>query len=257
VTALVTYFFSAGGALLLLSIGTLWIWRRPHSTPARRFLLTVTIVYTVLSVHGISYATGRLLVAGFRPFATHDVPPGRAAIVVLGSGTFTARDWDERRFAILDRPAASRVLEAYRLFTMTDAAWIISSGGLVIPSKLEEPSGATMREALIRLGVPAERILVETTSRTTRDEAVIVRDMLDPLDIQTVILVTSELHMRRSIGAFRAEGVMAVPAIARHPPPAMSWFGWLIPSKAGLEEAATVWHEILGISYYFVRGWYR
>ena len=256
-TVLVTYFFSAGGAVLLLSIGALWIWRRPHSTPARRFLFTVAIVYALLSVYGISYATGRLLVAGFRPLSTHDLPKGPTAIVVLGSGTFTARNWDDRRFTILDRPAASRVLEAYRLFTMTEAAWVISSGGLVIPSEREEPSGATMRDALVRLGVPEARILVETKSRTTHDEALIVRGMLVPLDVQTVILVTSDIHMRRSIGAFRAQGIVAVPAIARHPPPNMTWIGWLLPSKSGLEAAEDVWHEILGIAYYFARGWYR
>lgn len=256
-TVLVTYFFSAGGAFVLLSIATLWIWRLPHSTMARRFLLSVTVFYTLLSVYGVSYATSRLLVSGFRPLASQDIPAGRTAIVVLGSGTFTARNWDDRRFAILDRPAASRVLEAYRLFTMTDAAWVISSGGLPIPSALEEPSGATMRDALIRLGVPAAQILVETKSRTTHDEAVIVRGMLEPLDVQTVILVTSDIHMRRSIGAFRAHGIAALPAIARHPPPNMTWIGWLLPSKSGLEAAEDVWHEILGIAYYFARGWYR
>ena len=256
-TVLVSYFFSAGGAVLLLSLGALWIWRRPHSTTARRFLLTVTIVYTVLSAYGVSYATGRLLVAGFRPLSADDVPPGRIAIVVLGSGTFTARNWDDRRLAILDRPAASRVLEAHRLFTLTDAAWVISSGGLVIPSDVDAPSGATMRETLIRLGVPPARILVETKSRTTHDEAVIVRGMLAPLDIRTVILVTSEIHMRRSIGAFRAQGIVAVPAIARHPPRHMPWIGWLVPSQSGLDEAGDAWHEILGIAYYFARGWYR
>ena len=256
-TGLVTYFFSAGGALLLLSIAALWIWRRPHSFLARRFLLTVAIVYAVLSVYGVSYATGRLLAAGFSPFSAHDAPRGRTAIVVLGSGTFTARNWDEYRMPVLDRPAASRVLEAYRLFTMTDADWVISSGGLMVPSELDEPSGETMRQALIRLGVPAARVLVETKSRTTHEEAVIVRGMLAPLDVQTVILVTSELHMRRSIGAFRAQGIVAVPAIARHPPPRLSWIGWVIPSQVGLDEAEDAWHEILGIAYYFARGWYR
>jgi uncharacterized SAM-binding protein YcdF (DUF218 family) len=196
-------------------------------------------------------------VAGFRPLSTHNLPQGPTAIVVLGSGTFTARDWEERRLAILDRPAASRLLEAYRVFTMTDAAWVISSGGLPIPSDREEPGGATMRDALIRLGVPAARILVETISRTTRDEAVIVRDMLAPLDVQTVILVTSDVHMRRSLGAFRAQGILAVPAIARHPRANMPWIGWLLPSASGLDEAGDVWHEILGIAYYSARGWYR
>ena len=256
-TVLVTYVFSAGGALLLLLIGASWIWRRPHSTTARRFLLTVAIIYTVLSSYAVSFATSRLLVGGFQPLTGHHIPPGRTAIVVLGSGTFTARNWDDGRFAVLDRPAASRVLEAHRVFTMTDAAWVISSGGLVVPSEIDEPSGATMREALIRLGVPPARVLVETKSRNTHEEAVIVREMLAPLNVQSVILVTSDIHMRRSLGAFRAQGIVAVPAIARHARPNMPWIGWLFPSRSGLDEAAAAWHEFLGITYYFARGWYR
>jgi uncharacterized SAM-binding protein YcdF (DUF218 family) len=72
-----------------------------------------------------------------------------------------------------------------------------------------------------------------------------------------VILVTSETHMRRSLGTFRAQGIQAVPAIAREPAPVMPWIAWIIPTEGGLQRAADVWHEIIGLGYYLVRGWYR
>ena len=53
------------------------------------------------------------------------------------------------------------------------------------------------------------------------------------------------------------EGIPAVPAIARQNQADMSWFAWVFPTEAGIDLAADVWHEILGLVYYFVRGWYR
>jgi uncharacterized SAM-binding protein YcdF (DUF218 family) len=168
-----------------------------------------------------------------------------------------ARDWDDARLPVLDGASADRVLEAIRVFRMTDAAWVIASGGLVKPREFDEPNGRTMRDALIRSGVPAARLLVETESRNTHDEAVIVRDMLRSLDVQHVILVTSEIHMRRSLGTFRAQGIQAVPAIARRAPATIPWIAWIVPTEVGLNLASDVWHEILGLGYYFIRGWYR
>ena len=256
-TALASHLLSSGGVVLVLVVTAVWMWRRPGSSRARRLLLAAAIVYASLSTYAVSHATGRLLVGGLRPMVPGEVPAGPTAIVVLGSGTYTARDWNDDRLPVLDRASAGRVLEAIRVFKMTDAAWIIASGGLVRPSPFEEPTGRTMRDMLVRAGIPERRLLLETDSRNTHDEAVIVGRMLRTLNVQHVILVTSEIHMRRSLGTFRAEGVRAVPAIAREPAPLMPGMAWVIPSEHGLNRAADVWHEILGLGYYVIRGWYR
>lgn len=257
VSAFVSHMFSSGGAALVLVVGALWIWRRPGSSPARRWLIAGALAYAGLSCYALSYATGRLLGAGFRPLTYSEAPSGSTAIVVLGSGSYTARDWDNTRYPVLDRASAARVLEALRVFKMTDAAWIIASGGLPRPTEFDEPNGRTMRDALVRAGVPASRLLLETESRNTHDEAVIVGSMLRTIDAQHVILVTSEIHMRRSLGTFRAQGIHTVPAIAHEPRPSMPWITWFVPTEGGLSLASDVWHEIIGLGYYFARGWYR
>jgi len=257
VTALVSHLLSSGGVIFVLLAAAVWVWRRPGSPHARRWIIASAMVYSVLGCYALSYATGRVLVTGFRPFTTADIPTGATAVVVLGSGTFSARDWDDGRIDVLDRASASRALEAFRVFKMTDAAWVIASGGLIRPDDFDEPNGRTMRDVLARLGVPAPRLLVETESTNTHDEAVIVRDMLKTLPVQHVILVTSDIHMRRSLGTFRAQGITAVPAIARQDPGDMPWFAWIVPSEAGISHASDVWHELFGLLYYFVRGWYR
>jgi uncharacterized SAM-binding protein YcdF (DUF218 family) len=114
-----------------------------------------------------------------------------------------------------------------------------------------------MRTALVQLGVPATRILTESTSLNTRDQAILVRPMLDRLEAQQVVLVTSQVHMRRSLGAFRAAGITAIPAVAEDRGPDLSWPLWILPSGSGLQTSAMAAHEGAGLVYYALRGWYR
>jgi uncharacterized SAM-binding protein YcdF (DUF218 family) len=257
VTGLVWYVFSVGGIVCSFLISAIWARARPHSHTPRRVLIALALAYALASVFGISYSLEQLLAAGFRPLVRTDVPAGRNAIVVLGSASYTARSWSEDTFSVLDRAAAARVVEAIRVFRLIDPAWVISSGGVVDPRDPSEPTGLTMRDALVQMGVPPSRILVETESRNTHDEAVMVRSMLRPLQVDHVILVTSELHMRRSVGTFRGAGVEVIPAIARNSFFVDHWIGWVVPTNNGFAETSLLAHEIFGTAYYLLRGWYR
>jgi uncharacterized SAM-binding protein YcdF (DUF218 family) len=251
------FLFSAGGVVLTLALGVLWIMLQPRSARARRFLAGTALFFVLASTYGFSHQVSRLIGAGYEPLERTDVPKGPTAIVVLGSASFTALDWDDHAFSVPDERAAMRVLEAARVFRVLDANWVISSGGTTDPDDSDEPTGATMREALIRLGVPADRLLVETESRNTHDEAVIVAPLLRSLGADHVVLVTSRVHMRRSAGAFRAEGVAVIPAVARNRVRRSTWRLWLLPSEKGLDESAMGAHEVVGLVYYALRGWYR
>jgi uncharacterized SAM-binding protein YcdF (DUF218 family) len=105
--------------------------------------------------------------------------------------------------------------------------------------------------------VPAAQILVENRPRTTHEESVFVGETVRRLAPDRVILVTSDLHMPRAMGAFRAQGIETIPAVARRPVDRTPWNLNILPSDAGLEEAGAVARELLGIGYYTVRGWYR
>jgi uncharacterized SAM-binding protein YcdF (DUF218 family) len=253
---LIWFFFSAGGLVVAVLGGTLWMRSRPQSAHAPRFLSFVAIAYAVLTIYGISEGVGRLLVVGINPLAADDLPPGRTAIVVLGSGSYTARDWANGTYSVVDAVDATRALEAARVFRLVGAEWVISSGGRSDPDDPNEASGITLRDAMVTLGIPAARLVVETESRNTHDEAVNIAPMLRNLDVEHVVLVTSGTHMRRSLGAFRAQGIRAIPAIARDPYSAISWSEWILPSDLGFWKSATVMREIMGLAYYMARGWY-
>ena len=114
-----------------------------------------------------------------------------------------------------------------------------------------------MAEDLVRLGVPRDRIIVEANSMTTHHEAVLVKEILRTHPVDHVVLVTSQFHMLRSAGAFRAEGVEVIPAIAREPQGVDDWWEKLIPTDKGMEGSGMAAHELAGIVAYEVRGWYR
>jgi uncharacterized SAM-binding protein YcdF (DUF218 family) len=253
---LIGFFFTIGGLVVAVLAGTLWLRSRPLSPHPRRLLICIAAAYAGLTVYAVGEGVGRLLMVGMNPLAPGDVPSGRTAIVVLGSSGFTARDWENGEYSIVDQTGATRALEAVRAFRLVGAEWVISSGGKARPDDRHEASGLTLRDAMVEMGVPGDRVIVETASRNTRDESVIVATMLRELQVQHVVLVTSGTHMRRSLGAFRAQGIRAIPAIARDPYTADSWDDWVRPSNLGLWKSASVVHEILGLAYYTARGWY-
>jgi uncharacterized SAM-binding protein YcdF (DUF218 family) len=252
----VRFFFSTTGALVCMMAAVAWTSLRPRSAAARRALLAISIAYALASIYAVPDAVGRVLSAGYRRFTAADAPPGRTAVVVLGADAVRVRGWDDDlSLSLMTRVEGARVLEAWRVFRLVAPAVVVTSGGLPNDDDASVPSGENIREELGRLGVPDARILVETTSHDTHDEAVIIAPMLRAHGIEHLVLVTSATHMRRSLAVFRAQGWDAVPAIALDPGFDGTWGAWLLPSVNGLDLSHQVMHEILGLPYYWVRGW--
>lgn len=250
------FLFSAGGVVAAFAIAAASLIAAPRSRLALRFVFAVAAVYAVMSSWAVSHSVTGLLASGYQPLTRSAVPVRRTAIVLLGSGIVQVRDWSENRFVTLDRHSAARTLEAARVFRLLDPVLVISSGGDA-RSKGIRPSGRVMADELVRLGVPSERILIEAESKTTRDETVLLKAMLDSRGIEQVVLVTSSAHMRRSVGAFRAVGLQVIPAVARDTASVDTWWEAILPSDSGLDEAAMAAHEVLGLLWYLARGWYR
>jgi uncharacterized SAM-binding protein YcdF (DUF218 family) len=250
------FLFSTGGIVAALLAGVAWLYARPKSRAPRVMLAVVAIGYALATIYPFPRAIERWVSAPFRPLAKADVPGGRSIVVLLGSGSYRRVDWSEKKMSVLDPIGTERTLEAARVFRLIDPTFVVSSGGLIDPDRLEDPAGDTMAEALIRLGVPADRIIIERQSTNTRDEAVSVAKMLPTLNVQNVILVTSSIHMRRAVGMFRAAGVETIPAVAREIEYSDTFLNFL-PSDVGLRKSALVVHELAGITYYWMKGWYR
>jgi len=141
-------------------------------------------------------------VAGALERRSVSAPPDASAeaIVVLGGGTRPALG--PRRGPELNE-AGDRVLEAARLWREGRAPRVVASGGRPDGGPAEAGDAA----ALLRfLGVAGDAIMEEPLSRTTRENAIEVRRLLEPHGVRRILLVTSALHMPRAAAHFRSEG---------------------------------------------------
>ena len=250
------YFLSSqGGLLVMLSLSAIWLWRRPSSRGARRALFALIAAWLLVSMWPVAALFSWPLTRAFHPAASSDVATGKTVIVLLGGGHLVLRDWDQRPIAMINTATESRIREAVRVYRMSSDAVIISSGGATVQSVW--PNSDVMRDRLVYLGVPAERVLLESESQTTRDEAVIVAGMLPALHADRVVLVTSDTHMRRSVGAFRSANVAVVPSPARPRRWSGNWLNWSLPTADAFFHWTETVHEYLGIVSYRLRGWYR
>lgn len=178
--------------------------------------------------------------------------PHADAIVVLGGSTASNRpNW----FEPFDRNrTVSRVDTAARLYHAGRAPIIIVSGAALEGSVSE---AQIMANALRQHEVPASAIIQESDSLTTYQNAVYTSRLLQERNIDHVLLVTSALHMPRSMGVFRKQAVNVTPAGS--PPQIMvpddPAFSFWLPSAQVLSASRSIVKEYVGMLVYWLRGW--
>jgi uncharacterized SAM-binding protein YcdF (DUF218 family) len=134
----------------------------------------------------------------------------------------------------------------------------VATGGLAL-----RPPSEDMAELIEFFGVPRASILLETASGNTREHARNLAPVFQQRGFKRILLVTSAMHMPRSMGVFRKYcpevEFIAAPTdfrvTKRLPAPWYRELTGLIPTPnqfLGFSEAA---HEYLGIAYYRFRGW--
>lgn len=242
--------------LLGLTLGVLALFGKRRLRDWGRAWLTMLaagywLMSTPLVAAGLEAALGRQ----FEPIAGPEQLEGVGAIVVLGGGSVTHRA-PGGELQLLSRSSALRAIETIRLYRWMDEPWVIASGGGQETGRSGSAESQAMRQALIMLGVPAERVLVEGVSRNTRDQALKVEPMLVALGVERFVLVTSPTHMPRALGAFRAVGLEPIPAVsAQHsetvPMPSFA----LQPDLEALDASKVAVREFIALAYYWLRGW--
>ena len=254
---IIDFVISHSGLVVSLLAAALWISFRPATRVARRVLLALVAAYTLASIYAIPYALSRALVVGYKPVTAGDLPAGRTAIVVLSAGSGSVDDWDGRRFFYVEAVAASRTWEAHRVYRMVPDAWVIASESTGAEAANRKQFAPAVRDALVQLGIPSSLVVILREPADTHDEAVRIAPLVKSLKVDHVVVVTSDIHMRRSLGALRAQGIDVIPAIARDPFASRRWLFWVLPSQNGLGLSSRTVHEILGLASYAARGWLK
>ena len=110
------FIFSTRGVVACLGLATLWVTLSRGSAASRRGLAALALFYLASSAEILPAALRQLVAAGYRPLTARDVPPGRTAVVLLGSGSYRFRDWSDRELVMVDPLGSMRLLEAARVF---------------------------------------------------------------------------------------------------------------------------------------------
>ncbi len=207
-----------------------------------------------------------LLIAGYSPLGhvllltlTERFPawqadgPAPDGIVVLGGAIDP--DLSHARHQLEVDASAERVIAMLELARRFPQARIVFSGGsarLLTKGVAEAPLAGAL---LQRFGIDRSRILLETRSRTTAENAWLTRDLVQPKPGERWLLVTSAFHMPRSIAAFRAAGfpVEAFPVDWR----TRGWRDAVMPFRrlsAGLARVDVAVHEWAGLVAYRLTG---
>lgn len=174
-------------------------------------------------------------------------------IIVLGGAIDT--DTTIARCSLELDSSAERVVAMLQLARQFPNARIVFTGGsgnIIQGSPSEAPIVADL---LKKFGVPDERVVLEGESRTTAENAILTRKLVQPKPGELWLLVTSSFHMPRSIGAFRKAGfdVVAYPVDwrTRGWRDASSFFDKL---SAGLARCDVAAHEWIGLAAYWLTG---
>ena len=243
--------------LLLLAL----IIRRTKPRLQTAILIIMLVILLVSSNRWVASSLVRSLEWQYLPA---DNLPQVEMIVVLGGGTESAQ---YPRPAVEVNGAGDRVIYAARLYHQGIAPRILVSGGNItwLSGRTMTPA-EEMDDLLQLMGVPKEAILLQPKSQNTYEDAAFTAEMLHEQGIERVVLVTSAMHMPRSVGLFQKQGIEVIPAPADYSVTQATWDNLMrfqletflvniLPSAGAMDSTTNALKEYIGMMVYRLRGW--
>lgn len=229
--------------LLLLALAglmLLWFSRRQHTGKA-----LVGLALLLLATASSPWVARQLIVPlerQYPPIITRQTEIGY--IVVLGGGHVTEQGLPAT--SQLKNPSLARLVEGIRLYRLHPGSKLLLSGGPVFDPK---PEAATMQAVALTLGMPAQDVTIEVTSRDTAEQAKYLAPLLGD---KRFLLVTSASHLPRAMALFRQQHLSPVAAPTdyqvtygrQHGP------GSYFPSASSLRKSEIALHEYLGFAWF-------
>jgi uncharacterized SAM-binding protein YcdF (DUF218 family) len=247
--------FLIPGSLLFLvlgqAVGVLLLFGRPRAARwGRHWLAGLLFLYLMLSLQATSDFLMRRLTGDYGSLRTADQAQGAQVIVVLSNGVGGGRTADQE-LTVVNFQSAYNALEAARVYTLLGNAHVLASGGGT-NARRRAPESKALASALEALGIPATRIVQESTSLTTHQQAVNVSRWLRERGETRFVLVTAPEHMRRAAGVFLAQGLQPIPSVSdlrygESPP-------WQL-TRSALRGSESAIYEYVAWWFYRLRGW--
>lgn len=252
-------YFIPGSATFLvfgLAIGVILLYVKERGRHWGRIWLTVLAVgYWIISTPLGAKALEAGLSVGYKPLETSQGLEDVDAVIVLGGGAVNLKSRGEI-VTLLITESALRSMEGIRVYELLDDPLMIVSGGSNPFLGGGRPESELMAGLLMDAGVPEERIVLETHSQSTKEQASRLKPVLDSNEIDSFVLITSPIHMRRSLAVFEGEGLEPIPSPSSLISEVFSDGSLgIFPSWVALDISQAAFREYMALAYYWVRGW--
>ncbi|GAP21026.1 YdcF family protein [Leptolinea tardivitalis] len=232
-----------------------------HQKISKTLIILSGLILFLSGNRWVSYSLARSLEWKYLP---QQAPISAPAIVVLGGGTESSYP---PRTAVEVNSAGDRMIHAADLYHAGAAPLIVLSGGNIDwMDSVDKSPAADMQQIMIKLGVPESAILLQPKSQNTHEDAVYCAELLKARGINRIILVTTAMHMPRSVPLFEKQGLIVIPSPADF---TITEDGWqrtfspnfetlltnILPNSSSLGLTTTVLKEYLGLVSYHFQGW--
>ena len=194
-------FLPPGIFLVLLLITAIWSYRRDRSVG--KMLLVLAGIFYILT-------TGLLANLVLHSLESQYSPPPQPAgdVIIMFGGGATADTPNTDGQGHLSGSAANRLLTVAQLYQKLKIPVIISGGRVYDSDGAEADIAKTI---LLRLGIPADKIVTDNASRNTSENAKNCAALIFRYGFRHPILVTSAYHMRRAVLQCEKAGMAVVP----------------------------------------------
>lgn len=245
--------FDHGLILLVLLGASLAVLKRELLIPSRRAAWALRVGFLCWALLWLSAtpAVSAALVRAIEPAvpsADAVVPAAlraQTALVVMGSTVGPAIAGIPSRER-LDSAGLARTQGAARWFFRTQPAAVIVSG--VGPEADPGASAAAMADALVNAGVPRDRVWLEPRATNTRENARYSVELGRARGITRFVVVTTALHIPRSLREFRRAGVDAGVAPVEYLGATFGGVTAWLPTAHSLSRTQQFVHELLGMA---------
>lgn len=173
-------------------------------------------------------------------------------VVLMGMIDFN-RETGEGHFA----GATDRLMQALVLLKMKKVDTLVLTGGSGSLYYQHMKEADFVKKWLEKMSIGNGRILVESQSQNTHQSAAILAERFQKFGGEEIVLITSAMHMPRSLACFAKEGVLAQGYVA-NPLAGMRDYSikeFIFPSSSALGIWKSLIHEWVGMVAYKFRGY--
>ena len=232
--------------ILIVGLLLLWFTRKQN---VGKILVSIGVIFlAVLSYDFTSDNLLRPLEYRFQPLLRLEAIRDVGYVVVLGGGHTSYP-----QLPVTGKISASslfRLVEGVRLYNLLPGSKLVLSGGSGFDPV---PNARVMADLALAIGLPEDDLVLERTSKDTKDQARLIRGIVGK---ERFILVTSASHMPRSMAMFKKMGMNPIPAPTDYLVKKTQGInpGMFFPSAKGLRKAERAFYEYLGLAWANLRG---